>query len=339
MSTYLNFWGVTTPVFAPRHGRIELYLPERLTIAAQRMASFCTHDQTLTVLAGESGTGKTAVTRWLHDTLATDSHEFLLTTLLREEHSSGWLAPRIAEYMGVANPGNHSLHEVITSVAGRLDELIAEKRRLIIAVDAAHWIQGAGWQDISGFLNLGALAGSCFSFLLVGRQELISQCSAQTDLRHKLSCKMEWPRFGVEETSGYLRFRCEQAGINNPFDAEAVASIHQITCGVASAINALAENTLIEAYERKAQLVTSDIVRSASRFIPGPQSSQAPQEATESDDLLGARETTKNHLLELTKSWIPPPPESAKPLSPTAGSDATIRMSSLFKSRDKGGDS
>src|SRR5690606_19760046 len=88
MNAYLKFWGVAAPVFAPGHGRIDLFLPQRLLLAAERLAAFCQQQQSLMVLAGESGTGKTALARWLHDTLATDTHEILLTTLLREESRS-----------------------------------------------------------------------------------------------------------------------------------------------------------------------------------------------------------------------------------------------------------
>ncbi|HEY6105115.1 MAG TPA: hypothetical protein VIV59_03985, partial [Anaeromyxobacteraceae bacterium] len=68
----------------------------------------------------------------------------------------------------------------------------------------------------------------------------------------------------LEETGAYLRYRLEVAGRKAPlFAGGAVEAIHARTGGLPRRVNQLAQNVLLEAFGRDAEVVDAAVVEAA----------------------------------------------------------------------------
>lgn len=327
VTDYSAHWQVSGGVFLRPVSVDDLYVPDALKGLLERLLLFCRSEQALVVVSGEPGTGKSTLLRWLHQNLSQDTHDVLLTAMVQRETRGGWLTPRLAELLGVptASLPTQDLGQSIREVASRLDELVAEKRKLIVAVDAAHLASTPeALSEVAALLNLQALAGTCLSFVLVGDPALGVVLEHATDLSAKLAFNLTLPKLSLDETTAYVGHRLRQAGMASPFEPEVLALIHQRSRGIMAGMNAFAENCLVEAFQRGVRGVTLEIARAAAKHLTFE--SAAPlNQASPFPPVEG-------------QAYAPPPPpkkqdrprDGERPESPSE--PVAIKLTSLFKS-------
>lgn len=263
MNATFQYWNIDAPVFGRTLSVAQLFLPHALQTQLARLQSLCEQSQPLAVISGEPGTGKSTALRWLSHHLSVDSHDVLLTTVVKRESAPGWLAPRLAEFMGLSTDGM-AADAVIRATAGRFDELIAEKRRLVVAVDAAHLLMNpAALEEIAAFLSLQAYAGPCVGFVLCGAPTLLATLAASPDLAGKLALHLPLSALTRDEASAYIAHRLHIAAVAAPFDDDAIDVLHQQTGGILAALNVAADNCLTEAQQKNLRRITADLAKLA----------------------------------------------------------------------------
>jgi hypothetical protein len=253
---------------------------------------------------------------WLFATLDPRSYEVLLTTMVKKERTGGWLTPRLAALMGTDRDAAAAadLGELIRATAARLDELISEKRKLIVAVDAAHLAETPdALGEIVAFLNLSSLAGTCLSFVLCGETPLLDAVAGAAPLAARAAFTLNLPRLGLADTESYLAHRTRIAGIPSPFEPGAVSLIHDRSRGVLAAINGYAETCLIEAALKGTGNVTLDVAREAARHLGGP-SLPHPSQLPGQPAGRGPGERVPGERAQAERSSTPPPPAPGMPL-------------------------
>ena len=348
MTKFFDYWKVDRSVFLRPVEPNDLFLTEDLRADLDRLILLTRQPQILTLVTGSKGTGKSSILKWIHGNMPVSTHETLLTTMISAEKTPGWLTPRLGEFFGVPLPvaaGDNQLR----SIVAQFDELIDEKRNLLVIIDAAHLGEtSAAWQEVTGLMSLQALAGSCVSFVLCGEPFIRELFATTPELVTAMSLAIEIPPLTAESAGSYIAHRLRLADITAEFTPEATALIFAATKGIIAKINALAENCLMECCHLGTRVVTPEIVQAASRYIGGKQPSSNPI-------LVGPGSLTT----PLTSIYKPAPPKSsaqpssqapesagnhpqtqqtaattkdAAPLEPPAQEAAGIKLASLFKS-------
>ena len=361
MADYLTFWQAKTTIFRREVAPNELFYSAAMRPKLERLLLHCSQPNGLILIVGPSGTGKSTVLKWLYDTLEVAKHEVLLTTLVRDETTMGWLTPRLAEFMGVVVPAlgaGNDLTPAMRRTAAAFDELITEHLSLLVTIDAAHrLVTPESCGEINAYLNLQALAGSCVTFLLAGDQRLKQLILSIPELSTRVAFILEIQPLTRTETADYIDHRLRQAGVAATFDADAVALIHDLSNGIAASIDHLAEGCLIEAAYMDIRMITRTVVQAAAAQIygdkPGDRPSgkvlgDAPTQLSSPSEIDRAKQQT---MLE-TPSWLTMQISQAQPTgggpfsSPAhdpksldaeaAGAtkpiDSGIKLTSLFKS-------
>ena len=276
MTKFFDYWKVERSVFLRPVEPSDLFLTDGLRTDLERLILLIRQPQILTLITGPKGTGKSSILKWIHGNMAVSTHETLLTTMISPEKTTGWLTPRLGEFFGVPLPvaaGDNQLRNIVA----QFDELIDEKRNLLVIIDAAHLGESsAAWQEVTGLMSLQALAGACVSFVLCGEPYLRELFATTPELATAMSFAIEIPLLTEESTRSYIAHRLQLADVTAEFTPEASALIFTATKGIIAKINALAENCLMECCHVGTRVVTPEIVNAASRYIGGKQPSSNP---------------------------------------------------------------
>ena len=133
MSQFLKFWQIDRTVFLRPVEPEQVYFTENTKSELERLLLLARQPQTVSFLIGPKGAGKSTYVKWMAAQFPVETHEILVTTMITSELGEGWLAGRLAEFMGTKGrpiPADGLLRHVVA----RLDELIDEKRNLIVLI-------------------------------------------------------------------------------------------------------------------------------------------------------------------------------------------------------------
>ena len=276
MTKFFDYWQVERSVFLRRVEPSDLFLTETLRADLDRLLLLTRQPQILTLITGPKGTGKSSILKWIHANMPVSTHETLLTTMIAPERNAGWLTPRLGEFFGVPLP-NASGDNQLRSVVTHFDELIDEKRNLLVIIDVAHLGETCdAWQEVTGLMSLQALAEPCVSFVLCGEPFIRELFATTPDLATAISFAIEVPPLTEDLIDSYISHRLRLAEVTAEFTPEATTLIFAATKGIMAKINALAENCLMECCHVGTRVVTPEIVQAASRYIGGKQPSPNP---------------------------------------------------------------
>lgn len=321
MADVLSFWSVDQPVFARSADPQRPYFSPRLKPVADRVLLLCQQGQPLIVVTGEPGTGKTMVLRWLHRMLDQETHEVLLTTLVKRETEAGWLTPRLAELFGVEGRAALDRSALIRATAAQLEELKQENRKLVVLIDAAHLAEGPGaFDELSSLLNLTAIAELPLTFVLAGAESIDPLLERAPELATRLALRAEITRLTREETAEYVAHRSQIAGLVSPFAEAALDFVHMKARGVPAALNVICDLCLIEAAMREQRTVTAEVVKAGASLSTPPRPAPEPRPLEFLAPLVP--------FAKVSGAGTVPPEREER------AETASIKLSSLFKSSD-----
>jgi general secretion pathway protein A len=285
----------------------------------------------VTVVTGEAGTGKTTILRHLYETLPTARFDAVLVALVKPETAPGWLAPRLAAYLGVdpAIVRGGDLGSLVTAVAARLDELVAARKSLVVLVDAAQrLVAPEAFGELAAFLSFKELAAPCLSVVLAGDAALTATLEATPEIATRLAYTVTLAPLSRAALSPYLDLWLRASGLPSPFTSDALDALHRLTRGVPALVNPLAENALFEAFKRRQRQVEDADVVSASLHVAAgllarPGGAAAPARAARGEPEAGA----PTRAAEAAKAAAPAPkravpraaPEAKAPEAPAPG--------------------
>ena len=270
-----TFYGLAEKPFAVAPDLRFLYHSTAHDRVLQDLAASVSRRDTVAVLTGASGIGKTLLCRALVDQLdrrtllsfvsrSVASPDDLLKTLLvdfgvisQEDAASGPLAAASREDLAGA------LRDFVESLG------VLQASALVI-VDDAHKLSSAVLAELRGLSEIAAAVG-LLQIVLVGEPELTRQLRAR-DLRaldQRVKARAEIEPLDGEEVLGYVAHRLAVAGRGEriDFSEPALRKISALSRGIPGVINQICDRALTLGYQSSASRIDGDFVEDASQQL------------------------------------------------------------------------
>ena len=82
---YLKFWNIEEPIFQRFLPKGKVFLNDHLSKLWKHILILVEQNQTLTIISGGPGRGKTLLTHWIYGILDPMTHECYMTSLSKNE--------------------------------------------------------------------------------------------------------------------------------------------------------------------------------------------------------------------------------------------------------------
>ena len=258
---YLEYFGLKAKPFSKTPDPAFLY-PSRQHAEALARLSHAVEEREIAVLTGEVGVGKTTLTRALVDAFA---ERCRFAVVVNPALPPAQLLSVIAAGFGVS-PGRRKA-ETYAALGETLEALDGQDLFPVVIVDEAQLLAGrAAFDELRLLTNLTADDRPLVGLLLVGQPELRDRLRNKGGeaFAQRVGVAYHLGPLDLEETGAYLRYRLEVAGRRAPlFAGDAVEAIHARTGGLPRRVNQLAQNALLEAFGRDAEVVDATVVEAA----------------------------------------------------------------------------
>lgn len=236
----------------------------------------------LTVLTGDSGSGKTLVTRRIFDRLEEEVYEVSLMVMLPGAADAASVLARYARQLGVDTPSADR-----GVLLGQLYEKLAivreDGRHSLLIVDDAHVLESDAMAEIAGLSNLEYEDRRLLSMLWVGSPSLDVALSHLPGVGQRVEVRAVLSPLDLENSTAYVRHRLTTAaGSPEIVPESAMSALYKYGRGRPRLLNTLADNALFEAYlAGRDQMAVGDVERAGAELgiglEPGTTYSQLPQ--------------------------------------------------------------
>jgi len=229
------------------------------------------------LLTGEIGAGKTTVWRTFLEQLPSN---FDVSYVVNPKVGVNGLLTRVCEDLHVELPGGVVVTDPIDAIHGHLLLTHASGRRTLIVVDEAQALSVEVLEQLRLLTNLVTADRKLVQVLLIGQPELrtLLEQPVLEPTAQRVVARFHLPALSEEETTGYIRHRLTVAGLTGalPFDADALARIHQLCGGVPRRINVLCDRALLGAHTLNQRRVDRALVDRAAGEVFGRRPKSPP---------------------------------------------------------------
>jgi general secretion pathway protein A len=198
------------------------------------------------LLAGAAGTGKTLIAAMLQATLGESCSPFL--RLVYPQMSTAELLAYLADELdGSPSASAACLNESVRRIERALAANAARGRHAVLLVDEAHLIESTHtFEALRLLLNFGGAAAPAMTLVLAGQPGLLPIIARMPQLEERLGVKCLLRPFSVQETAEYVEHSFRTAGATRTIvEPDAIATLHELTGGVARQINRLTDLALL----------------------------------------------------------------------------------------------
>jgi general secretion pathway protein A len=237
-------WGLREAPFENAPNPRFLWLSPMHSDALVRLTYALRQRRGCAVLTGESGCGKTLLTRAVVQRLEASRYEI---GLLTNPHGGRIeLLRQVLYELGVERAETnrtellHALHELIVGNAQR-------GRETLIIVDDAQQVEDLAWfEELSSLLNIQTNERTLVTLLLAGTPELTASIQRVQHLDRRVSIRCALTPLNMDQTAQYIPYRLTVAGGDGTmFGRDATALIYQASRGVPRAVNDLCDSALL----------------------------------------------------------------------------------------------
>ena len=246
---YSDFFGLRHPPFEDR-ADARFYLP---TSACDTILSAIEketpQDHGITLILGETGSGKTILTRALVQRFHTSDHAVVFTA---PEHGAIDLPREVCKGYGLSLPSSEGRTRCLARLRRHLKRIAEARHRAIVILDQAENLSAESLEDLELLAGLQGDHDDLMTFILVGQaplRTLLDEPSAAS-LRGRIKAEHTLGRFTPRQTHLYVEHRLRTAGAGETtlFDEDAVALIHEAARGIPRLISQLCHAAMLAAY-------------------------------------------------------------------------------------------
>jgi len=252
--------------------------------AARQLARAFRHGDSVAVVDGEPGTGKTLAGLRFLDSLSNDTPRVMVAAPRQAkpvELYQAILFDLNRPYQGLTE------HELRLSVMAEVLAAAEADRRLVLFVDEAHHLSADAMEEIRLLGNLESAAGPTAFVLLAGLPSVRTLIAGNPSLAHRVSARCRLLPLTVAESESYLREQVRACGGRAEwvFGDEALSLVAGLADGVPRVLNRLAGLALSLAEEDEAEAVDAEAVLAAAELLELTAPTDKPESAVDSDEI------------------------------------------------------
>jgi general secretion pathway protein A len=215
----------------------------------------------LSVVTGDSGTGKSTLARGLVDAL--DRERFRPAMVVNPLMPVPQLMGTILEELGVTSPPRRKA-EQLDEFAALVSALDAEGVEAVLVLDDAHALGRRHLEELRLLLNFEADDHKLFHLVLVGLPALATRMRAVPSLDERVTMRAHLAGLGAAEGAKFLAHRLKMAGADDGiFTPKALTRVVALAGGIPRRMNLLAGAAMLAGASRRATVVTPAIVDAA----------------------------------------------------------------------------
>ncbi len=265
---YESYWNLTTNPFRNITDRNFFFYGKDYEEANLRLLYNITQSKGLLLLTGESGCGKSFVTKIFTQDMLGQGYQVAFISNPDLEPIE-FLQQTLYEF-GLSYEGKSKV-ELLRDLKHLAMETNNRGKQCILIVDDAHLIQSKKtWEEICLLLNLEQDGRFLFSIILNGQPELLTVIAKYPFLKERTALQYRINALNLRETGQYLSFRLAQAGAGRElFTLDAIKEIFSYSQGVPRKINNLCDIALLIGYGENAVMIDQTIVHKAIEDIQG----------------------------------------------------------------------
>jgi len=271
-------WGLRESPFENAPNPRFLWLSPTHSDALVRLTYALRQRRGCAVLTGESGCGKTLLSRAVVQRLDANRYEI---GLLTNPHGGRIdLLRQVLYELGVetADTGRTELLRMLNELVVRNSQ---RGRETLIIVDDAQQADDPTWlEELSALLNIQTNERTLVTLLLAGTPELTAAIQRVPHLDRRVSIRCTVNPLTAEQTAQYIRYRLTVAGAEESiFTRDALTLVHGASRGVPRAINDVCDSALLLARLDGLTSIDAPVMRrvlSATPTAPDPAAELPP---------------------------------------------------------------
>ncbi|WP_141735795.1 ATP-binding protein [Oligoflexus tunisiensis] len=261
---FLAFWGWKNLPWNEPVALDRLYWQESTQIICSRLLLTLQRAASLFVITAPPGHGKSTLARWLYHNVDQDRHDVAFFSLLQTEQGSGWLLPKLAQYLGL-DPATSSNRTVLA----RLQQSRLHGKILTVIIDDAHKLkEPEALDEILALIQVQSIAANHVNFILIGNPRLSRVIQMTEGCQHRLALLADMQALSRNDIIPYLNWRLDQIGL----PAKVVgADAHNYLMAQAPLsfawLESLLEGALMEAFLRDQRVIVAETMQAAVQYF------------------------------------------------------------------------
>jgi len=260
---YIEFFNLGKPPFR-QPPDLEFYFPVKQYESASAYLGYSIlNSEGVVLLTGEDGVGKSLLIQKL---MAQFDYASIVARVFQTQLDDTGLLRAILVDFGQKSFGSDKVELLDQLNSFLIDSYVNSVQPVIIIDDAQHL-------DVRALVELRLLLGLetdkvvIPQIILVGTRALEDKLRLPelSSLNSYIHLRKHLVPLGLEETSGYIRFRLAVAGAaeNEIFLADAIQSIHSHTKGIPRKINILCDTAMMCAFADECKQINADLIDTA----------------------------------------------------------------------------
>lgn len=267
-SLYLEHFGLNKPPFQITPDLDFFFSGGRRGDILLALLHVATHDEGITTLVAEVGSGKTLLARLMISRLGTDVCAVYLANpcFSRDE-----IIVAIARDLGLTGLTGF-IEGKLAALQQELLRRHGDGQRVLLVIDEAHAMPAESLEEVRLLSNLETGQHKLVNIMLFGQPELDALLAEPRlrQVRDRVIHRFELPPLQTEEATAYIDHRLRAAGWHGAglFTASALARLVKASEGRARRINLLADKALLAAYAEGGRSVDAPQVKMALKELP-----------------------------------------------------------------------
>lgn len=267
--SYEQFYGLKEQPFSNAPDSRFFFESEQHAEAMVRLMHAIDTMKGLTVMLGDSGTGKTLLAWRVNEKLYSDpKYEAALLVIIHGEVTADWFLKKIASQFGIENPGDDK-KTLFSQLAQRLEKIHEEGKKAVVLVDEANMLQTkAIFEEMRGLLNMEVPGKKLLSIVLIGLPDLEKNMAMDPPLVQRVALRFSLKYLTMPSTGAYVRHRMRIAGATRDvFTEDAMPDIFGYSKGIPRLINTICDNALLEGYLTRKQTLGAEVIKTVAQDL------------------------------------------------------------------------